>query len=145
MRFISILEKLNSLQALTLSTTHYPEIKHFALVTEGFENASVEFNIETLSPTYKLLLGVPGTSNAFAISRKLGISEEIIREKALKLLNEEVPHGIYVEIEKFGENKVPSFEIPYHPSHPYLLVGTAQIRNILFYYYTRFATKIQYE
>ena len=75
---ISILEKLNSLKALTLSTTHYPEIKHFALVTDGFENASVEFNIETLSPTYKLLLGVPGTSNAFAISRKLGISEDII-------------------------------------------------------------------
>ncbi len=75
---ISILEKLNSLKALTLSTTHYPEIKHFALITDGFENASVEFNLDTLSPTYKLLLGVPGTSNAFAISRKLGISEEII-------------------------------------------------------------------
>ncbi len=75
---ISILEKLNSLNCLTLSTTHYPEIKHFALITDGFENASVEFNIETLSPTYKLLLGVPGTSNAFSISRKLGISDEII-------------------------------------------------------------------
>lgn len=75
---ISILEKLHSINCLTLSTTHYPELKHFALVTSGFENASVEFNIETLSPTYKLLLGVPGTSNAFAISRKLGISEEII-------------------------------------------------------------------
>ena len=75
---ISILEKLNKIGSVTLSTTHYPEIKHFALITDGFENASVEFNIDTLSPTYKLLLGVPGTSNAFAISRKLGISEEII-------------------------------------------------------------------
>ena len=77
-------EKLNSLKALTLSTTHYPEIKHFALVTEGFENASVEFNIETLSPTYKLLLGVPGTSNAFAISKKLGLDINILnRAKSL--------------------------------------------------------------
>lgn len=75
---ISILEKLNSKKILTLSTTHYPEIKHFALITDGFENASVEFNLDTLSPTYKLLLGVPGTSNAFSISKKLGISDEII-------------------------------------------------------------------
>lgn len=75
---ISILEELRKRKILTLSTTHYPEIKHFALVTEGFENASVEFNLDTLSPTYKLLLGVPGTSNAFAISKKLGISENII-------------------------------------------------------------------
>ncbi len=107
---ISILEKLNSLKALTLSTTHYPEIKHFALVTDGFENASVEFNIETLSPTYKLLLGVPGTSNAFAISRKLGISEEIIdRAKQFidteKINIEELLTNIYedkriIELEK---------------------------------------------
>ncbi len=107
---ISILEKLNSLKALTLSTTHYPEIKHFALITDGFENASVEFNIETLSPTYKLLLGVPGTSNAFAISRKLGISEEIInRAKEFidteKINIEELLTNIYedkrtIELEK---------------------------------------------
>lgn len=107
---ISILEKLNSLNCLTLSTTHYPEIKHFALVTDGFENASVEFNIETLSPTYKLLLGVPGTSNAFAISRKLGISEEIInRAKEFidseKINIEELLTNIYedkrtIELEK---------------------------------------------
>lgn len=107
---ISILEKLNSLNALTLSTTHYPEIKHFALVTNGFENASVEFNIETLSPTYKLLLGVPGTSNAFAISKKLGISDEIIsRAKEFidseKINIEELLTNIYedkrtIELEK---------------------------------------------
>lgn len=85
---ISILEKLYSINAITLSTTHYPELKHFALVTDGFENASVEFNLETLSPTYKLLLGVPGTSNAFSISRKLGISEEIIN-RAKEFIDEE--------------------------------------------------------
>ncbi len=85
---ISILEKLHNLNAITLSTTHYPELKHFALVTNGFENASVEFNLETLSPTYKLLLGVPGTSNAFSISRKLGISEEIIN-RAKEFINQE--------------------------------------------------------
>ena len=83
---ISILEKLHYQKSLTLSTTHYPEIKHFALITEGFENASVEFNLDTLSPTYKLLLGVPGTSNAFAISRKLGISEDII-SRAKEFIN----------------------------------------------------------
>ena len=75
---ISILERLSKQKTLTLSTTHYPEIKHFALITDGFENASVEFNLETLSPTYKLLIGVPGTSNAFSISKKLGIPDEII-------------------------------------------------------------------
>ena len=85
---ISILEKLHNLNAITISTTHYPELKHFALVTNGLENASVEFNLETLSPTYKLLLGVPGTSNAFSISRKLGISEEIIN-RAKEFINQE--------------------------------------------------------
>lgn len=97
---ISILEKLYSLNTLTLSTTHYPELKHFALVTDCFENASVEFNLDTLSPTYKLLIGIPGTSNAFSISRKLGISEEIIsRAKELmssdKINIEDLLNNIY--------------------------------------------------
>lgn len=83
---ISILENLNKRGILSISTTHYPELKHYALITEGFENSSVEFDIETLTPTYKLLLGVPGTSNAFAISKKLGISEEII-DRAKDLLS----------------------------------------------------------
>ena len=82
---ISILEYLHSNEILTISTTHYPDIKHYALVNSGFENASVEFNIDTLSPTYNLLLGVPGTSNAFTISEKLGIPKGII-EKAKSLM-----------------------------------------------------------
>ena len=114
---ISILEKLYSLNTLTLSTTHYPELKHFALVTDGFENASVEFNLDTLSPTYKLLIGIPGTSNAFSISRKLGISEEIIsRAKELmssdKINIEDLLNNIYenkkiieTEKEKIKEKK----------------------------------------
>lgn len=76
---IAILEYFNHKKILTMATTHYHEIKNYALVTENFENASVEFNFETLSPTYKLLIGVPGRSNAFIISEKLGISQKIIQ------------------------------------------------------------------
>ena len=87
---ISILENLNKKGILNISTTHYPELKHYALITDGFENSSVEFDLETLTPTYKLLLGVPGTSNAFSISQKLGIPKDIINRAKELLTSDEV-------------------------------------------------------
>ena len=75
---ISILEHFKNNNILTIATTHYQELKHYALVTPDVQNASVEFDIENLKPTYRLLLGIPGKSNAFAISEKLGINKEII-------------------------------------------------------------------
>lgn len=85
---ISILEYFYKLGCLTLTTTHYPEIKNYALVTDGFENASSAFDIENLKPTYQLLIGIPGKSNAFAISKKLGLSEDILN-RAQSLLKED--------------------------------------------------------
>lgn len=83
---LSIIEHLTNQEITTVVTTHYQELKEYALVTEKIENASCEFDLETLSPTYKLLIGVPGKSNAFAISKKLGLPNNIL-EKAKTLIS----------------------------------------------------------
>ena len=85
---ISILEYFKNNNILTIATTHYQELKRYALVTPDVQNASVEFDIENLKPTYRLLLGIPGKSNAFAISEKLGIKKEII-DKARSLMDKQ--------------------------------------------------------
>ncbi|MDR2355133.1 MAG: endonuclease MutS2 [Clostridiales Family XIII bacterium] len=83
---IAVLERLKSRGVMTIATTHYSELKKFAVATEGVENASMEFDLETLQPTYRLRTGAPGRSNAFEISKKLGLPAEIT-ERAASLLS----------------------------------------------------------
>lgn len=85
---VSIIKYLHHMKIRTAVTTHYSELKLFALTTEGIENACCEFDVNTLSPTYRLMIGVPGKSNAFAISKKLGLKDFII-EGAREILNRE--------------------------------------------------------
>ncbi|MBQ6906695.1 MAG: endonuclease MutS2 [Clostridia bacterium] len=85
---ISIIEKIRSLGAFTMATTHYAEIKMYALENENVLNASCEFDVETLKPTYRIITGIPGRSNAFAISTRLGIDESII-DRARELMSDE--------------------------------------------------------
>ena len=108
---ISILQHFTESGAITVATSHYQELKKYALVTPGFKNASVEFDIENLKPTYRLLLGIPGKSNAFAISRKLGLAEAII-ERASSMIDKETVNledllkNIYDDKSKIEDEKV---------------------------------------
>lgn len=82
---VSILEYLASKGSLIFATTHYSEVKKYAMSTDGVENASMEFDMESLSPTYRMITGIPGHSNAFAIARKLGLEESIIADASKRI------------------------------------------------------------
>lgn len=86
---ISIIEQMRKAKALVMATTHYAELKMFALDTAGVQNAGSEFNIETLRPTYRLIVGVPGRSNAFLISEKLGIPQSVIENAKQHMSHEQ--------------------------------------------------------
>lgn len=98
---IAILNDLHNRDIRCMSTTHYSELKTFAMTTEGIENACCEFDVETLSPTYRLLIGIPGKSNAFAIAKKLGLSEQVIENAKTQIDNDTLDmETILADLEK---------------------------------------------
>lgn len=101
---ISILEELNRKKSINIVTTHYSEIKNYAITTDNFENASSEFDVENMKPTYKIIMGVPGRSNAFAISKRLGLAENILN-RAKELTKQE---NINIEdvLKEIYDNKI---------------------------------------
>ena len=98
---MAILDQLRSKKIRTMATTHYSELKEYAIISEGIENACVEFDVETLSPTYKLLIGIPGKSNAFEISQKLGLSKTVIEHAKAYIHKDDIRfEDILANIEK---------------------------------------------
>ena len=103
----AILERLIEVKATAIATTHYSQLKTFAYSNEGIENACVEFDVETLKPTYRLLIGMPGASNAFAISQRLGLSDLLI-ERAKELMTAE--HANFEQVISALENERITYE-----------------------------------
>ena len=108
---ISILEYFHQKGSLTIATTHYPELKKYALLHDDFENASVSFDLTTLSPTYQLLVGIPGKGNAFEISKRLGLCDEIIENAKSRMSFDDVRiedllKNIYEDKEKIEKEKL---------------------------------------
>ncbi len=112
---MSILDEVHRTNARVLATTHYPELKAYGYNRQGVMNASVEFDIETLSPTYKLLIGVPGRSNAFEISRRLGLPEHIIGQAKSEMTAEHNEVDLMIaSLEKSKKERMKSFLKPNH-------------------------------